>query len=57
MDNNKKFACVTQQEREAIAEQFITQDCVLCGRQIDSQRQLQVPAPDTCRTCASTSGG
>ncbi len=57
MDNNKKSACVTQQEREAILAQFAAQDCVLCGRQIESARQVQFPGADICQRCADQVGG
>lgn len=30
------------------------QDCVLCGQQISSERQIKTPGCDTCTDCAST---
>ncbi len=56
MDNNKKSACVTHQEREAILAEFAAQDCVVCGRQIESARQVKFPGADICQRCAGHDG-
>ena len=43
---------VTQEEKQFIAAQFVPpqcyDDCVVCGRQIDSVRQNEFPDADTC---------
>ena len=47
---------ITKEERQAISAEFITpstlDDCALCGKEIDSARQLA--KHDTCRDCGES---
>jgi|GEM_PF-4620021 len=48
-----KDSATTQEEKQFIAQQFVApaqryDDCVLCGRLIDSKRQNDIKGVETC---------